>query len=90
VYNGTKKVPATHEYMFEKPFYYEGISYDEYFVEWVCFSESIVKNNIYKSVKQQLIDGDIRTIPEKYLKLCPNPENCTAYLDLLESIRKTA
>ena len=90
MYNGTDKIPSTHEFKHEKPFYRDGMTYDEYFIESVCFSESIVKKIKYKSVEQQLIDGDIHVIPDKYKISCPFPEKCTAYADLIKTASKTA
>jgi len=84
VYDGTAKVPATHEYRFEKPFYFEGITFDEYFVEWCYHGSCIARKEMvgYKPLRKQLIDGDIHSIPDEYKKLCPYPENCTAFMGL--------
>ena len=86
MYDGTAKVPATHEYKHESPFYYDGITYDEYFVEWCYLSACIAhkKMTTYKSLRKQLIDGDITFISDEYKKLCPFPEKCMAFADLLK------
>ena len=84
MYDGTVKVPATHEYKFESPFYFDGITYDEYFVEWCYYSACIAGKKIYKSLRDQLLDGDISFISDEYKKLCPYPEKCTAYIDLVK------
>ena len=86
MYDGTAKVPITHEYRFEKPFFYEGITFDEYFVEWCYHSACIAgkKMTTYKPLRKQLEDGDIITIPDEYKKLCPDPDNCTAYIELIK------
>ena len=86
VYDGTAIVPATHEYRFESPFYFDGITYDEYFVEWCYHSACIACQKMvgYKPLREQLIDGDITFIPDEYKKLCPFPEKCTAFMDLVK------
>ena len=85
MYDGTTKVPATHEYKFESPYYFEGITYDEYFVEQCYLGYCIANKKMvgYKTLREQLIDGDIKTIPDEYKISCPYPENCTAYRSLV-------
>ena len=85
MYKGMEKVPSTSEWTFEKPFYYDGITYDEYFVEWYYFNTcNTPEMRInYKSLRKQLEDENITNIPNSYKALCPEPDKCTAYQDLL-------
>mgnify|MGYP000312226922 FL=1 len=56
----------------EAPFYYDGITLNEYMTE-LCYymiNFDLVKQGKYKTLKQQLADGDISEIPEKYKALC--------------------
>ena len=84
MYDGTAVVPATHEYKFESPFYYDGITYDEYFVEQ-CYYHAWIAQKIveYKPLRNQLMDGDIQSVPEEYKISCPFPEDCSAFVDLV-------
>ena len=80
VYNGREKIPQTAEFSFEKPFYCNGMTYDEYYVEWCYYMAWIAsREKPYKSLQKQLEDGDITSIPEEYKLLCPYPEICTAF-----------
>jgi len=85
-YDGRVKVPSTPEYRREKPFYYEGITFDEYLVEWYYFGSCNTPDKMinYKTLRKQLEDGDIKSIPDSYKILCPFPENCTAFEDLIK------
>jgi len=87
VYNGKESVPATREYSHESPFYFDGISYDEYFVEQTyrnyCMANKIMVG--YKTLRQQIIDGEIDSISDEFKLALPYPENCTAYSELLAS-----
>ena len=85
MYYGTGVVPATHEYKFESPFYFDGITYDEYFVEQCYYHACIAGKKMigYKPLRKQLIDGDIQSVPDVYKKLCPDPDNCTAFTELI-------
>jgi len=84
VYDGTAIIPATHEYKFESPYYFDGITYDEYFVEQCYYHACIARKKIYKTLRKQLLDGDIQSIPDEYKISCPFPEKCTAYMDLVK------
>ena len=86
MYNGAEKVPQTSEWRLEIPFYYDGITYDEYFIEWYYFDScnTLEKKLNYKPLRKQLEDGDITSIPNSYKALCPEPDKCTAFNDLLK------
>lgn len=87
-WNGTESVPATYDYKHEKPFYFDGITFDEFLVEQchyhTCIAQSVIE---YKPLREQIIDGDIQSIPEDYKVSLPYPENCTAYVELLKATR---
>ena len=84
MYNGRAAVPQTAEYFFEKPFYYNGITFDEYYVEWGYYMTwHATHKKPYKPLREQLADGDIINIPDEYKVLCPYPGNCTAFEDLI-------
>ena len=85
MYDGRSKMPSTPDVRLEKPFFYEGITCDEYFVEWRYFGSCNDMIN-YKPLRKQLEDGDIvfDKVPEKYKSLLPFPEKCTAFEDLLK------
>ena len=86
MYDGTAIIPATHEYKFESPFYFDGITFDEYFVEQCYYHAYIARKKMigYKTLRKQLLDGDIQSIPDEYKISCPYPEKCTAYIDLVK------
>jgi len=86
VYDGTVKVPVENGLLFEKPFFYEGITYDEYFVEQCYLHACIARQDMigYKPLREQLIDGDIQSVPDEYKISCPYPESCTAFEDLVK------
>ena len=86
VYDGTVKVPVTHDYKFEKPFFFDGITEDEYIVEQCYYHAWIAsKNKIeYKPLRNQLIDGDIQNVPDEYKISCFDPDNCTAFAELIK------
>ena len=89
MYDGKIKVPRTAEFTFEKPFYYDDMTYDEYYVEWCYYMLwSALRENPYKSLRKQLEDGDISSISNEYKVLCPYPENCTAFADLVSHRKK--
>ena len=87
MYDGTAIVPAIHEYMFESPFYFDGITYDEYFVEQCYYYACLAHKEMigYKTLRKQLIDGDIQSVPDEYKKLCPDPDSCTAFVKLIKA-----
>ena len=87
MYNGRAKVPSTMEFTFEKPFYYDGITFDEFFVEMYYYGSRNTPEKMmnYKPLRKQLEDGDIMSIPDEYKLLCPFPENCTAFSDLIKA-----
>lgn len=89
-WNGMQAVPATHEYKFESPFYFDGISYDEYFVEQCYHHACIARSKMigYKPLRKQIIDGDIQSIPDEFKISLPYPGNCTAYANLLNAQTK--
>lgn len=67
------------ESMKENPFYYDDIDPDEYLMESAYYGDCIVhaaQGDIwdYKPLMQQLRDGDIERLPEKYKKYCLNPD----------------
>ena len=64
--------------MRETPFFFEGITQDEYLTENTYFLE-VIANSVgkaydYKSLRQQLLDGEITEIPKKYKRFCIDPE----------------
>jgi len=91
-WNGMDKVPMTHEFKHESPFYFDGITYDEYIVERCYHGMCIVKKKMigYKPLREQILDGDIQSIPDEYKVSLPYPENCTAYANLLKGIKASA
>jgi len=89
VHDGMKCVPATHEYMFESPFYFDGITFDEYFIEQSYLGYCIANKKMigYKTLRKQLEDGDIDIIPDEFKISCLFPDNCTAYNDLIPTAK---
>jgi hypothetical protein len=92
VYNGREKVAASDFWTTEAPaskapFYYDGITRDEFFVEQYYFlyytAKLAPKLKAYKTLRRQLEDGDILGIPDGFKALCPDPNNCMAFLDLI-------
>lgn len=92
MYNGKESVPATHEYKRESPFYFDGISFDEYLVEQRYHHSCIARKKMigYKTLREQILDGDIEEIPDEYKVSLPFPEECTAYSYLLKRTRASA
>ena len=90
-WDGMKEVPATHEFKHENPFYFDGITYDEFLVEQCYYHTCIAQNIIkYKTLREQIVDGDIYCIPDEYKVSLPYPETCTAYANLLKGIKASA
>jgi len=90
VYNGVEKVLPTMFWISgatasNAPFYFDGITNDEFLIEQYYYGMYAGASKIlnYKPLRKQLIDGDIMSIPDEYKKLCPYPENCKAFTDLL-------
>jgi len=96
VYDGTDKVLPTMSWssglpVTYAPFYFNGMTNDEFFVE-ECYRNyyyaRLAPNHMaYKTVRKQLEDGDIDSIPDEYKISCPYPEDCTAYSDLVLSAK---
>ena len=86
-WDGMKEVPATHEFKHESPFYFDGITHDEYLVEGCYYRYCIANQRMigYKTLREQIIDGDIQSIPDDYKTSLPYPEACTAYAGLLKA-----
>ena len=95
MYDGTQKVPVDMFWTFEggqiasaAPFYFDGITFDEFFIEMFYYDYHhailVPKYIKYKSVRKQLMDGDISEIPDEYKYHLPFPEKCTAYIDLIK------
>ena len=76
------------------PYYFDGMTFDEYFIEDSYYSYRLSKPELrikeYKSLRKQLEDGDIYSIPEECKTMLPYPEKCTAYKELLSEKRATA
>ena len=92
MYNGKEKVKSTDFWTLDAPaskapFYYDGITFDEFFVEMYYFgSRNTPEKRInYKPLRKQLEDEDITNIPDEYKFLCPFPEECTAFSDLIKA-----
>ena len=88
MHNGAEKILPTMFWTFEAPvskapFYYDGMTYDEYFVEMYYFSIYATSAK-YKTLRKQLEDGDIINIPDEYKALCPHPDSCTAFRNLVK------
>jgi len=93
VYNGLAEVSATMFWSFEAPagkapFYFDGVTFDEFFVE-KCYHDYYMariapRGGKYKPLRKQLEDGDIASVPNEYKILCPDPDNCTAFNDLIK------
>lgn len=68
------KLSAT---MMEYPFYYEGITQDEYISEshyYNCCVANRFRDGKYQSLRQQLAKGLIKEIPKEYKQFCLNPD----------------
>ena len=90
MYNGMEKVKPTDFWTMDAPaskapFYYDGITYDEFYVESYYYGACSSMKKTYKSLRKQLVDGDITSIPDEYKALCPFPEKCTAFSDLIKA-----
>ena len=99
MYKGTEKVDATMFWICgavasSAPFYFDGITYDEFLVEdsYRNYHHAKLAKQLYpyKIIRKQLEDGDIHSIPNEYKSLLPFPENCTAYANLLKGIKASA
>ena len=97
MYNGLEKIPQEEAPTLawsgsfsganRAPFYFDGMTWDEFFVEdcyYLYHHAKLARDLIpYKTIKKQLEDGDINSIPDEYKITCPFPENCTAYKELI-------
>ena len=92
MYDGSERVPLTMIWskgltVTHAPFYYDGITYDEFLVEecYRNYYHAILasKKIGYKSLKKQLEDGEIQSVPDEYKITCPFPEKCTAFSNLV-------